>query len=124
MKGKEGSPAPAPWGNAMRKQGIRSLRQLAEEAGVATTTVSRLVQGIGKTSETTLEHVAEALKVPVTTVRRWAGAPIGEDEHFSWPAHANQLTDRERAVVLSVIDAILARTRIATADRPPIAGGC
>jgi len=98
---------PAPWREAMEKAGTYSRRQLADKAGTGTSTVSDLIYGRKLTSEPTLQAVADALRLPVTTVRGWAAAARGEHKPFELPPEANRLGRRQREAVLAVVRAML-----------------
>lgn len=105
------SPERNPLGGYLREQmaarDVSSLRELARAAGIGATTASRLLSGDGAPAEVTLRRVADALAVPLPRLRELAGRPRGEPRPFVLPPRADQLTDRQRAVVLSVVDALL-----------------
>lgn len=92
---------------AMDRRDVHSISGLARVSGIGLQTANRLLKGEGVPSEQTLQRVADALHVDITTLRRAAGRPAGERTPFTLPERANQLSDRQRTVVLSVIDALL-----------------
>lgn len=91
----------------MQEKDIRSLRELARISGIGPQTASRLLAGEGIPDEVTLRRVADALVVPLPQLRELAGRPRGELTPFVLPARADQLSEGQRAVVLSVVDALL-----------------
>lgn len=98
---------PEPWREAMVKAGVSSLNRLAQRTGTGVSTLSDLVHGRRRSSERTLEAVADALRLKTTTIRAWAAAALGEEKPFVLPAEANRLTRRERDAVLAVVRAML-----------------
>jgi transcriptional regulator with XRE-family HTH domain len=91
----------------MEAAGMYSFRDLSQKTGIGTSTVTGLIFGDRRSSEPTLQAVADALRLPVTTIRSWALAALGEQTPFVLPAEASQLTRREREAVLSVVRAML-----------------
>lgn len=98
---------PQPWRDAMENAGAYSIRDLAAKTGTGPTTVSDLLHGRKLSSERTMQAVADALRLPATTIREWAAASRGEEKPFELPAEANRLTRRERDAVLAVVRAML-----------------
>lgn len=98
---------PEPWKSAMAQWGMHSARDLASKTGIGASTVTGLIYGDRSSSEQTLQAVAAALRVEVTTVREWASAARGEARPFVLPAEADRLTRREREAVLAVVRAML-----------------
>lgn len=86
---------------------IRSIRELARRAGIGPETARRLLAGEGGPDELTLRRVAEALALPLQQVRARAGRPAGERTPFRLPPEADQLTDRQRSVILSMVQVLL-----------------
>jgi transcriptional regulator with XRE-family HTH domain len=101
------SEIPEPWRTAMEKAGVYSFRALSEKTGIGTSTVTGLVFGDRRSSEQTMQAVADALRLEVTTIREWAAAALGESGPFELPAEANRLTRRERDAILGVVRAML-----------------
>lgn len=91
-------------------RGAMSTRQAAaRSSGKVSYETLRLIkigQHSGSISQEVAEGIAEALEVPVTQVLRLAGRRIPQGP-FVLPRRADTLTKNERAVVLSVVDAIL-----------------
>lgn len=82
---------------AERSQGLISHSRLAaiengEDRGV---------------SDALLRGISTALDLPISRVRKAAGAPP-TDRPFTLPARANRLTPRERRLVLNLVDTLLA----------------
>jgi hypothetical protein len=96
-----------------------SFRALADKAGIGTTTVTGLVYGRRQSDEHTIQAVADALRLPVPTIRQWAATALGEAAPFELPAEANRLTKRERDAVLAVVRAMLDPVGQAEAGRSP-----
>src|SRR5699024_11778125 len=86
-----------------------SFSRLAEAAGLHTTTVSRLVRGVGKPKPGVVEAVAAALGVDVRFVSEWAQQVRSETRPYEPPAEVNLLTRREQDAVTELIRAIAAR---------------
>lgn len=91
----------------MAELDIPSVNQLGARAGVAHETVRRILNGQGHPSEATLAKLAAALHTSVPQLRLLAGRPPGEPEPFILPPEANQLTERERNIVRSLVRALL-----------------
>src|SRR5699024_780425 len=86
-----------------------SFSRLAEAAGLHTTTVSRLVRGVGKPKPGVVEAVAAALGVDVRFVAEWVQQARTESRPYEPPAEVNLLTRREQDAVTELIRAIAAR---------------
>lgn len=91
----------------MTERGIDSMSALARQAGLVPETVRRIFIGEGHPSERTLAQLAGAIGGSLAQMRLLAGRPPGEPEPFVLPPEANQLSRRERQVVLSMIWALL-----------------
>lgn len=91
-------------------RGPMSTRQAAARSGgkvsYETLRLIKIGQHSGSISQEVAEGIAEALEVPVTDVLTLAGRRIPQGP-FVLPRRAETLTKSERAVVLSVVDAIL-----------------
>ncbi|HET8615478.1 MAG TPA: hypothetical protein VFL94_08135 [Actinomycetales bacterium] len=91
-------------------RGPMSTRQAAARSdGKVSYETLRLIkigQHSGSISQEVAEGIAQALEVPVTDVLKLAGRRIPQGP-FVLPRRAETLTKSERAVVLSVVDAIL-----------------
>lgn len=91
-------------------RGPMSTRQAAARSGgkvsYETLRLIKIGQHSGSISQEVAEGIAEALEVPVDDVLRLAGRRIPQGP-FVLPRRAETLTKSERAVVLSVVDAIL-----------------
>jgi hypothetical protein len=91
-------------------RGPMSTRQAAARSdGKVSYETLRLIkigQHSGSISQEVAEGIAQALDVPVTDVLKLAGRRIPQGP-FVLPRRAETLTKSERAVVLSVVDAIL-----------------
>lgn len=98
---------PQPWRDAMENAGAYSIRDLAAKTGTGPTTVSDLLHGRKLSSERTMQAVADALRLPATTIREWAAAARGEEKPFELPAEANRLTRRQREAVRAIVSAML-----------------
>lgn len=98
---------PSPWREAMESAGMYSFRDLSQKTGIGTSTVTGLVFGDRRSSDATMQAVADALRLQVTTIREWAAAALGEAKPFLLPAEANRLGRREREAVLAVVRAML-----------------
>jgi hypothetical protein len=72
-------------------------------------TAARILNGThGNVDEKTIEGLSAALRVPTSRVRQILGQPVHDLGPFELPRRANRLTSKERALVVSVVDAILA----------------
>jgi hypothetical protein len=91
-------------------RGPMSTRQAAARSdGKVSYETLRLIkigQHSGSISQEVAEGIAQALEVPVADVLKLAGRRIPQGP-FQLPRRAETLTKSERAVVLSVVDAIL-----------------
>ena len=106
---------PEPWATAIIKAGYKdpryaeptpSLRALAEEAGLHTTTVSKMVRGVGVAKVENVAAVAEKLGVDVRTVSDWVKQARAVSEPYVAPAEADLLTQRERDALTELIRAV------------------
>ena len=107
---------PEPWATALKRAGLTdprngqpSMRALAEEVGVHTSTISDMMHGRRKSNVTTIERVAKALGVEATTVSKWAGAPRATILPYTPPAEANLLDTRQRKALDELIRAMTAK---------------
>lgn len=91
----------------MDERGIDKPTELARQAGLVHETVRRIFNGDGRPSETTLAKIADAVGGSLAQMRLLNGRPAGEPEPFVLPPEANQLTQRERQVVLAMVRALL-----------------
>lgn len=98
----------------MDKVGLGSRTRLGVAAGVPTSTVTGLITGERRASERTMEAVAAALGIEVTTIREWAALARGEQEPYQPPPEANRLDRRTRKAIDELIRAI-----VAAADEAP-----
>jgi transcriptional regulator with XRE-family HTH domain len=81
-----------------------------EERLVSAARLNQIATGkVGKVSPEILEGIAKALDLPLSRVQRAAGVPVGQAE-FRLPKAANQLTPRQRKVVLDLIKSYLEDT--------------
>lgn len=101
------SDIPEPWLTAMENAGLYSLNDLGRRANVATTTVAALVYGRRQSDERTIQAVADALRLPVTTIREWADTALGLEQPFELPAEARRLNRRQREAVVEIVRAML-----------------
>lgn len=92
---------------AAQRRGLDSLRDIERHTGVGRETIRKLYAGIGMPAETTLKKLSESLGLSLTVLRELAGRPVGESTPFVVPPEADQLTDRQRRVVLDMIAALL-----------------
>jgi transcriptional regulator with XRE-family HTH domain len=84
-----------------------SIRGLADLTGISTMAASRLVKGIGKPTDETLERVAT--KLPGASLRRMRELADRSDvKPFEVPREFDQLTYAERRTVIQVGRQILA----------------
>lgn len=80
-----------------------SIRRLAEISGVSVEAARRLVKGIGSSSDSTLEQVANALpEANLGRMRELAGRAAQETQPFEAPREWDLLTPEERRVVIAV----------------------
>lgn len=92
-----------------------SVRDVADRSGgaLSSTTVHEIEKGVRTNpGPTVLRGLAKALTVPIGAVRAAAGhtgpVPAGR---FELPDRADELTAKERRLVVAVVDAILAARR-------------
>lgn len=110
---------PDHWQEAMDKVGLSSRTRLGIAAGVPTSTITGLITGDRESREETIQKVADALRVEVTTIRTWAAQARGESEPYAAPAEANRLSRRQRKALDELIRSIVAA---AEDDTLPITG--
>jgi hypothetical protein len=91
----------------MDKAGLGSRTRLGTAAGIPTSTITGLITGERRASERTMQAVAAALRVEVTTIREWATQARGEQEPYAPPAEANQLNRRQRRALDELIRAVV-----------------
>lgn len=91
----------------MENAGLYSFRALADKAELGTTTVTSLVYGRRQSDEQTVQAVADALRLKVTTIRSWASQALGQEAPFELPPEANQLNQRQRQAILTVVRTML-----------------
>ena len=90
----------------------RSMRKVAESAGIYADRVSRFVKGEG-VEDGTAELIAGALGIPVRKAWELRGEPVREP--FKLPEKAHKLSHGQRDAILKVIDGMLE-------DRPAVKG--
>lgn len=112
---------PPHWQAAMDKVGLGSRTRLGIAASIPTSTITGLITGERRASERTMEAVAKALGVEVTTIREWAAQARGEQEPYAPPAEANQLSRRQRRALDELIRAIVV-AQVEDDDPGPIVG--
>ena len=72
------SELPEPWSTAAERAGVRqTYRGIGDAAGLSHVTVKRLIAE-GRTSQTTITKVAEALRVDQAKVYQWASVEVSE----------------------------------------------
>lgn len=86
---------------------LGSTRKLGDYIGVSQGTALRLLSSSRVPKEETLRLVAAAFEIPVTEVREMAERPSGEVAHFELPPEAEQLSLRERDLVLELVRTLL-----------------
>jgi transcriptional regulator with XRE-family HTH domain len=86
----------------MENAGLYSFRDVALRTGLGISTVSALMNGRRRSDEQTVQAVADALRLPVTTIRDWAARALGEEGPFELPPEFNQLNRRQREALLNV----------------------
>jgi len=114
---------PEPWAQALRdvnavnrKPGLPdepSLNALYDLSGVAPTTISKLIRGVGDPKPATIEKIADALNRRPHEIAAWAGMRQTVSEPYVPPDRADWLTKRQRKAVdeliLSIVEATAAR---------------
>ena len=88
----------------------RSMRKIAESAGIYADRVSRFVKGEG-VEDGTAELIADALGITVKKAWELRGEPVREP--FKLPEKAHKLSHLQRDAILKVIDGMLE-------DRPAV----
>lgn len=93
------SELPEPWSTAAERAGVRqTYRGIGDAAGLSHVTVKRLIAE-GRTSQTTITKVAEALRVDQAKVYQWASVEVSEWGPWVPPAEAHKLNPRARAAL-------------------------
>lgn len=119
------SQIPEPWATAIVRAGFTdprfsddrpSLGALADKAGIHTTTVSRMVNGVGTARQRNVAAVADALGVDVVTVSAWVRQARSESEPYEAPEEVNLLTRREQEALTELIRAIAETRRVGEGD--------
>ncbi|MFI6045343.1 helix-turn-helix domain-containing protein [Nocardia sp. NPDC051321] len=111
-------PIPEPWASAMTAVGIKTRNQLADEAGVHATTVTRLIDNPEHpASLETVRAIAGALKLDTRDVAHWSGIALEIDEPYLPPPEAAILDRDQRKLVSDLIRALAANNRH---PRPPL----
>lgn len=94
----------------------RSMRKVAESAGIYADRVSRFVKGEG-VEDGTAELIADALGITVKKAWELRGEPIREP--FKLPQKAHRLSRSQRDAILRVIDGMLEDRDDKAADSTP-----
>lgn len=98
---------PESWRPLFDRAGIEfGYRPLATRSGMTHSRVHRLIKGGGTTNEA-IKQIAEALGVQASKIRELRGEAAVEVEPFTLPDEAGRLTDGERAVIRSMVRALL-----------------
>lgn len=84
---------------AKARENDLSIRGFARRCDIAVETARRLLQGTLDPKDTTLEKVANGLRVPLGKLRELSGIDPGRKK-FAWPADFDELTDHERRVLV------------------------
>lgn len=122
---------PEPWATALVEAGLvdprgrddrPSLRQLSERTGIATTTLSQMVQGGRRTRQDNIDRVADALRVDPRKVAEWVGRARTVAKPYDPPPVASLLDERERKAIDEVIN-LLARGKMDDAKKMSAGGG-
>ncbi len=101
------SELPEPWSTAAERAGVRqTYRGIGDAAGLSHVTVKRLIAE-GRTSQTTITKVAEALRVDQAKVYQWASVEVSEWGPWVPPAEAHKLNPRARAALEELIRAMV-----------------
>lgn len=107
---------PDAWRVAFERRGLHSGRDLARAMDVSPQTVQRLLHG-GPTSKETIDAAAMTLGVSPNEIRRWRQERPRQP--FVLPPEADDLDEKQRQVVLSVVRAILDAAAGADAEDDP-----
>ncbi|MFA7266666.1 MAG: hypothetical protein WC054_10175 [Candidatus Nanopelagicales bacterium] len=107
---------PEPWAAAFRERGLvdkrtgePSLNAFSRRFSTPSLeTLRNTIHGLRTPSEPTLAAVAEALNIPLPTIREWAGRPAGEAAPYSPPPEADQMNTRQRKAVDELIRSMVA----------------
>lgn len=98
---------PPEWQNLATRKGIpASARGIANAAGVATTTITRMVFD-QVTSPSTVRQVAAALGITTDEVYRLVGIDQGDLGPYDPPEDAHRLTARQRQALDVLIRAMI-----------------
>lgn len=120
---------PEPWAAAFRERGLvdkrtgePSLNAFSRRFGTPSLeTLRNTIHGLRTPTEPTLAAVAEALNIPLPTIREWAGRPAGEVVPYSPPPEADQMNTRQRKAVDELIRSMVANpvqsTRLSVVTR-------
>lgn len=110
---------PQLWGDLMRRADVGDPRNgepsygaLARKAGLGVETVRKAVLGIGVPKESTLQQIADALRVDVRVVGQMVGRARDVREPYEPPDSAHLMDDAERKAVDRIIR-LLTRDRLA-----------
>lgn len=113
---------PEPWRTWMRDAGYTSLREVAADAAVGVSTVSRLVHGDGGTKRETIKAIATVLHLEEAVVAgqagyAWGGTFVPADEAvFLNPSMQRAIND----LIRSIAEATRQRPGEATVTPIPI----
>lgn len=95
---------PAAWKNLLNDAGFKSLRELALKAKVSAPSVARLVHRDGKTTDATIQAVAQALAVNPSDLYALAGIKTHHEAGpYTPPDVSARLTTRQRRLVDELI---------------------
>lgn len=95
-----------PWSTAAEQAGVRqTYRGIGDAAGVSHVTVRRLIAE-GRTTPSTIRKVADALRVEIAMVYKWANISTSEWGPWDPPMQAHQLNPRARAALEELILAV------------------
>lgn len=101
-----------PWAEAMTRvravdprNGRPSWNRLAELSGVSTSTITSMVAGKRRASETTIAKVASALRIDAAEVSGWLGLDRVVHHPYEPPAESALLTTRQRKALTELIRA-------------------
>lgn len=117
---------PEPWSTVAEQAGLRqTYRGIGEAAGLSHVTVRRLITE-GRTSPSTVNKVAAALRVEASKVYQWADIELSEWGPWTPPAEAHRLHPRVRAALDELIRAVTqggTDARQAEEQKTPDGGG-
>ncbi|WP_043497274.1 helix-turn-helix domain-containing protein [Georgenia sp. SUBG003] len=91
------------------------MGRLAEAAGLHTTTVSRIIFGVGSRtpSPANVQAIADALGVDVVKVSGWVNQARTVREPYRVPDEVHLLTDRQQKAVTELIRSMAEANRTA-----------